>query len=839
MKSALLAISAFVSLGLALEAGAGDIPDTSAFRSLYMSAPVQTVGDDSAAIAEIRSRMDSIRMHRPVVALVLSGGGAKGAAHIGAMKYIESLGLPLDMVLGTSMGGLVGGIYALGYSVDELESIVRDIDWEQAMSDKIPREFVSYAEKKYKEKYLLSFPFYYRKEYYLRQKADEMKYSGGGVAEEQDRIPGAEEDIDIPDQFERTDVQRHDGKLQLGADSEVAAGIVKDNLLGSLPSGYVYGQNVQNIFSALSVGYQDSLNFNNLPIPFACVATDLVSGKAKIWHSGKITTAMRSTMSIPGIFAPVKTDGMVLVDGGMRDNYPTALARQMGADIVIGVDVSSGRKRYDEINNIGDIINAGIDMLGRSVYERNIHIADINIRPALEEYNMMSFDKASIDTIIRRGYEAAVRNADALRAVKDAVGKDSLVLHGRKAVDIGTDSVYVDGVEIRGVGEKERDILMDRINIWSGEKVCRNDVETAVAAVFGTQAYDYVTYELEGDSEPFHLVINCKPGPIHHFGFGVRLDTEEVVSVLLNVSLNAHKLQGSIFDFTGKISTNPYFRFHYTYNSPKAPTVNATASVRWTGMNLMDYTTSRFNIDYLNVRQEFYLSNINWSLFDIQFGLRNDYFNLRSLYSSGGIFGDYNPDQMRNDYISLFFNARADTFDDGYFPKSGFTAGVSYGWTFAGFPYRFNNFHAVCADAKGVIGAGKVFSFIPSVNVRMLFGSRVPLPYVNCIGGSIPGRYIDQQIAFTGVNNLALARNILTVFRTDFRFNVARNHYVTGIFNYMRDSNDFQTYLTGAGVFGAGVEYAFDTVLGPLKASLHWSSLTHKAGFYVGFGYYF
>lgn len=797
---------------------------------------------DSILVAEIRTRMDSIRTRRPTVALVLSGGGAKGAAHIGVIEYLESIDMPIDMVLGTSMGGLVGGIYALGYPIHQLDSIVRTIDWDLALSDRIPMEYVSYSEKKYKEKYLLSFPFYYQKEYYLERKADEMKYSGADstvtatVAAVHKKDNGQE--VDVPEEFDRADIQRHDDRMGFGANPDNSVSLIKDNLLGSLPSGYIYGQNVQNLFSALSVGYQDSLDFIDLPIPFACVATDLVSGKAKVWHEGKLTTALRSTMSIPGIFAPVKVDGMVLVDGGMRDNYPTSLARQMGADIVIGVDVSSGRKRYDEINNIGDIINAGIDMLGRSVYEENVKLADINIKPELEDYNMMSFDKESIDRIIHLGYVAAYQNEIRLKNIKASLGADSLVLHGKKAIDLNIDSVYVDGVEIRGVSEAESAILMKRIGIRPGDKVCRSDVEDVVAEVFGTQAYDYVTYELEGTGQPFHLVINCKPGPIHHFGFGVRLDTEEVVSVLLNVSLNAHRLQGSIFDFTGKISTNPYFQFHYRYNSPKAPTINATASVKWTGMNLLDFTSSRFNLDYLNVRQEFYLSNINWSLFDIQLGLRNDYFNLRSLYSSGGLFGDYNMDQLQNDYVSLFLNARADTFDDGYFPTSGYKAGVSYGWTFAGFPYRFNNFHALNIDAKTVLNAG-IFSFIPSINFSFLFGYKVPLAYVNCIGGSIPGRYIDQQIPFIGVNNLALARNILTVFRTDFRFRVARNHYVTGIVNYYRDSDDFSTYTQGLGVFGAGVEYGFDTIFGPLTANLHWSSLTKRVGFYIGFGYYF
>ena len=127
---------------------------------------------DSAAIAAVRHRMDSIRQHRPTVALVLSGGGAKGAAHIGVMKYLESIGMPVDMVLGTSMGGLMGGLYALGYSGEQLDSIIRKVDWELALSDRVPRKYISYSEMKYREKYLMTIPFYYR------QETDDVKESG-------------------------------------------------------------------------------------------------------------------------------------------------------------------------------------------------------------------------------------------------------------------------------------------------------------------------------------------------------------------------------------------------------------------------------------------------------------------------------------------------------------------------------------------------------------------------------------------------------------------------------------------------------------------------------------
>ena len=268
---------------------------------------------DSIAVEQMRLRMDEIRKTRPTVALVLSGGGAKGAAHVGVIRRIEELGIPVDMVLGTSMGGLIGALYSLGYTPAQMDTIISDIDWRWALSDKLSREFISYEDMKYKEKYMLSVPFYYEKDYFEAKVQNDQRYS-------------------IP--------HKQHGEFHIGADETSGLAMLKKNLLGSLPSGYIYGQNVNNLISSLTVGYQDSMDFKDLPKPFFCIAADMVSGKAKIWHSGKINQAMRSTMSIPGMFAPVRVDGMVLVDGGLRDNYPTALARKMGADIIIGVDLS-------------------------------------------------------------------------------------------------------------------------------------------------------------------------------------------------------------------------------------------------------------------------------------------------------------------------------------------------------------------------------------------------------------------------------------------------------------------------------------------------------------------
>jgi len=564
----------------------------------------------------------------------------------------------------------------------------------------------------------------------------------------------------------------------------------------------------------------------------------MVSGKAKIWHSGKMNTAMRSTMSIPGIFAPVRTEGMVLVDGGMRDNYPTTLARDMGADIIIGVDLSQKQRTYVQVNNLGDILGQGIDMLGRDAFEKNVNVPDVKIKPHLPEFNMLSFSPTAIDTIIVRGREAAMAQDSLLRDVAARTAGKYVSPPKKKAFDFHADSLVIADVEIRGVLPKEQALLMDRLDLKFGQKMSRDALDDIVAQIYGTQAYDYVTYELLGDSEPFKLVLNCKKGPVHQFGLGVRADTEEIVSVLINLGINSHRLYGHTYDLTGKISANPYLQLKWSYDVPKIPTLNAAASVRWTDMSMLNFGTNRLSLSFLHASQELYMSNIKWNWFDIKAGIRNDIFDIRNVKAEQ-IIGDYDFSQLTNDFVSLMTDARSDTFDDGYFPTKGFTVGLGYRWTFAGFPKHVHNFHTVTADAKVIAPIGGRFALIPYLNARMLFGTDIPVAYFNAIGGSLAGRYVDQQIPFIGITNLSAMKNILTTFGLDMRMRIARNHYVTAKVNYARDCDRFAEYGKGLGYFGAGVEYAFDTIFGPIKGNIHWSNITNKVGVYLSAGFDF
>ena len=771
---------------------------------------------NSESARAIRRRMAEIRKERPTVALVLSGGGAKGAAHVGALEYLETLEIPIDLVVGTSIGGLVGGLFALGYPPEKLDSIMRHMDWAMALSDDVPREYISYAENKYREKYALSFPFYYSHKEYMAQLAQARQFSSA------------------PDRYE---------DLHFGADNNISAtDLVKGNLLGSLPAGMVFGQNVGNVFSSLSVGYQDKMRFSDLPIPFVCVATDMVTGTAKIWQEGKLNTALRSTMSIPGLFAPVRTDGMVLVDGGMRDNYPTDLARQLDADIIIGIDISSAYYDYSEINNILDIVWTGIDMLGRDSYEENVFKTEVTIRPDIKGYGMLSFNKESIDTLIRRGWDAAVAQTGNLLTVKKLLGSGhKQTYRSSPAVNIHEQRVSIDGIEITGVEPRESRYLMEKIRKCLGFTVGKDDIEKAVATVFGTKAFDYVTYELLGQSEPYRLQINCKRGPIHHFGLGARFDSEELVSVLFNLGINVHNLQGSSLDIAGKVGTNPYALLHYYYKSEEGPTVNISTKYRYVDRNQFSIGANRFNIVYHSLREELFLSNLNWKQYDVNLGLRDDYFKINSVMSDG-VPGDYDMTRMHNHYVSVFLRGRADTFDDGYFPTRGFSSGLDYAWTVTGLASEIENFHALQYDAAGAFTVKDFLTIVPSMNFRMLFGNSIPLPFVNIIGGNMPGRYLDQQIPFMGIGNAVATPTVLGIARADFRFRLSRNNYLSAVVNYGVGTQKLSEIFYNEPVTvysGYGLEYAYDTIVGPIRLDVHWSNVTRRLGAFLGLGFDF
>ena len=771
--------------------------------------PSSTFGldeEDSMAVLEMRTRMAKIRRNRPTVALVLSGGGAKGAAAVGALKYLEQYDLPIDMVVGTSIGGLLGGMYALGYNADYLDSLFRTMNWDMALSDKVERKYQPYSRIRNKEKYLLSFPFYYKGDDYKNYLRGEIPFAAGRSRE-----------------------------LKLGAESADMNEMARGNLLGSLPSGFVFGQNVNHIITSRTVGYSDSTNFFKFPIPFACVATDMVSGKAKVWHSGSVNVALRSTMSIPGLFAPVRTEGMVLVDGGMRNNFPVNIAKRMGADIVIGIDLSDHRLQADEIQNLADIMMAGLDLFSNDAFALNQRLLDIRIHPDLSGYNMLSFSAESADSLFRRGYKAAQEAEEDIKALRQKLGGAKMQLNAPPAIDLDTTPVRIGHVEVVGVDEEEAQYIKERMSVKANKVVNRDVIEEDIATIFGKGAYDYVNYELRGEKEPFTLRVSCKRGPMHKIGFSARLDSEDLVSLLFNLGLNTNAMRGHSLDITARVSTYPYLDLLYCYNGRSFATYNARANISYKGgLNVLQQDGSTQIFSRILATQEVYFSNMHWSHYDVRIGLRNQFCRTFNDMTNGGDL------VASGDVPSFFLDGRVETLDNGYFPTRGISTGFRGELFYTGSLQETAQevMGSLAFDCSAPASIGR-FTLLPQIQARYVLAQQAPSLLQNYVGGIMKGRYFEHQIPFVGLLGNVAMKDFLACFRLDARYRLGSNHYVSAFGNVAVNSENISTVQDATFLSGVGLGYAYNSIAGPLQFQVFWSGYTKKVGAYFSLGFYF
>lgn len=792
---------------------------------------VDPVGD-SLMISRMRVRMDSIRRaeNRPTVALVLSGGGAKGAAHVGARKFIDETGIPIDMICGTSMGGLMGGLMALGYDTDFLDSLLTHQDWSITLTDKVKPRHIPYFIKQYKSKYLVSVPFHYEKDAFNAR------------IEEQDRYSG----------------EREKQNLHLGAEGNDENMYGSNSFVNSLPAGYVSGFNVNSFLSSLSVGYQDSIDFMTLPTPFFCVATDIISCKAKNFGSGSLKTALRSTMSIPGMFNPVRYQGMILVDGGTRNNFPVDLARAMGADYVIGVNLSDEDPTYSKVNHLGNILGQFIKMLGKDSFDKNVGNCDVFIKPDTRGFNMLSFSPSAIQSLIDKGYDAARSQKDALDELVRITGKDRHAPKARTATNISDNKVFISALEFKGLKDNESRLLVKRTHLKVGRYMGKEDIDAAASRVQATGAFQTVTYSLLGSQEPYKLEFDCEKGPVHQFGLGLRVDNEEWASVAFDIGLNTHKLSGITFDINGKLGESQYLEGLLSYDTPYFPTINLAAKIENERPDILyiDPQTGgliNYKYGFFSHKEMFYLSNINWSRLDFQLGIRNRYFRLwqNSLLSSDT--DEYStPEQTACTHLAAFATGSLYTLDDKYYPTEGIFLNFGYDLDFykKGIPYYIPQ-HMAFVNIKGVIPLGSKVALIPDLHVRNLFNSNPiegndyvganDIVNLNYVGGSMPGRYVDHQIPFIGSNDMFMALDHVAVLNMDLRVNPMKNLYISALGGHIKQAGNLNDLLLlNSGFYwAAGLEAGYKTIAGPVKANVHYSTLLKKFEFYFSVGFDF
>lgn len=740
---------------------------------------------DSAAYANFRLHMDSIRAERPTVALVLSGGGAKGAAHIPVIRYLEKEGIPVDLVVGTSIGGLVGGLYACGYNSEELEVIIRDRNWNYLLRDSYPRQFDALWQKDYNRQYLFSKAF---------------------------------------------------GKYKLL--SQQRNSTINNRRI--LYDGLVHGRNIEDLFSCLTVGYGDETDFFKLPIPFVCVATDMVSAKPKVWHSGNLVTALRSTMSIPGLFTPVKENHMVLTDGAMRNNFPAVLAKELGADIVIGVDVSAAALNAGEMNNLLDIVYQTTDVLGRESYVAALKATDIYIQPSLSDFSLLSFDSESIDSIIERGRVAVETHSDEFGRLKEQLGniyiRNSHNPFIHKAINLNGRTIRIDKIQFNGLSEKEEKYL-NKLLRSKGNEIHIMELEDAIATIMGTQAFEKVTYRILGESEPYTIQFNCSPAPANEFGISARFDAVDYASLLLGVGFNAHQLTGSRLNLSARLGLNTLLKAEYLIRTGRATEIGTELSFQAARNGAFRIEAYDFRIDFNRGRADAHLSFSPWKMMVFRIGARLDYFYRVSMLYDYNIV-NYNWDQMAksNIYAGPYTELRSDSFDDHYFPTSGVQFKSSYNWYPKGLLHETEPVHAIQVGYRSAHTHNRL-TFIPFIEARHV--NAMVVPYINMLAVSEANKILDQQIVFIGINTPVSAFRTLGTTGINLRRRFGKQHYFTLSAQVLHESQEIIEFFgseTSNTFYGFAFEYAYKSILGPIRANIHWSDISKSLGFYIGLG---
>ncbi|MGO3999860.1 patatin-like phospholipase family protein [Pseudomonas fluorescens] len=380
---------------------------------------------------------------RPKVGLVLSGGAARGLAHIGVLKALEEQGIKIDAIAGTSMGAVIGGLYASGYKIDELEKLALRIDWQQALSDAPPRADVPFRRKQDDRDFL------------VKQKLS----------------------------------FRDDGSL-------------------GLPLGVIQGQNLSLLLESLLAHTSDTRDFDKLPIPFRAVATDIASGEKVVFRKGHLPQVIRASMSIPAVFAPVELDGRLLVDGGMTDNIPLDVAREMGVDVAIVVDIGTPLRSRKQLATVVDVLNQSITLMTRRNSEEQLaalHPNDVLIEPPLASFGVTDFGKA--EEMIDAGYRAT-RILDArLARLRPAEPVDAELNAARAP---GQRTPIITAIKVENDSKVGDDVIRYYIRQNIGEPLDMGRLQTDMGTLYGLDYFEQVQYRVVHKGDEHTLVIRAR-----------------------------------------------------------------------------------------------------------------------------------------------------------------------------------------------------------------------------------------------------------------------------------------------------------------------------------------
>lgn len=713
-------------------------------------------------ICSISYGQDIIK-ERPTIGLVLSGGGAKGFAHVGVLKVLEEVGIPIDYITGTSMGSIIGGFYSMGYSAKEIEKMIREQDWDIVLTDYVYRKYIPLYDRDEYDRYAFSFPIKER-----------------GV---------------------------------------------------SLPEGIVHGHNVLKLFSRYSLNYHSLSDFSKLPIPFACAGADIVNGEEYIMEKGYIPLAMRASMSIPTLFTPVDYDNKMLVDGGMINNFPVIKAKKMGADIIIGVDVQKGKKTKDELKTMPDIMNQAIFFLGMDTYQKNKKYVDVYIKPNINGYSVSDFYKA--DSLIVVGERAARKMIPELMELKKKLGNRYTTKKQTLLPPNSNDTLFIEKIKVKGLKKLSESQVLNRLHIKTPGKVTLEKLERGIDRLYASLNFKTVMYRMDGINKNV-LEITVQEKITNRFNVGIHYDSWGDAAILLNTTYNNIFKKGSKFSFDLKLAEKPRLMATYRVNNGWKP--GLMARLEYNNFSFYQYNNGDKIADYLvdKFRADININSIISNAYSIGGGLRLEYFESKPQVTTDDI---YDTDEF---YLTYYGFIRMDTHEKRYYPRSGMSMYGEFRVLVDGSEEyeKGSPYSTIYFDLKKPIRFSKNFTFVPQVYASGLLTKtdNPPVLAMTMWGGTEQTKYLDNQIPFIGLRAMETLHNSAIVVRGDFQWEMWKKNYLILKANAGKFEDFFSSSHT---LLGAGLTFAYESVIGPMEASVMYSNENKKFTFLINLGYWF
>ena len=715
---------------------------------------------------------------RPKIGLVLSGGGAKGLAHIGALKVLNEAGIYPDYITGTSMGSIVGGLYAIGYSVEELEDLALKLNWDHYFTNQLGREYLPIEERGTGDYYQLS-------------------------------------------------LEMVDGKIQL-------------------PKGLISGRKINLLLSRMTARSHGVTSFDEFPIPFRCVATDFETGDAAVLAKGNLGDAIRASMSIPSVFEPFEIDGRPLIDGMSVRNLPVEDVRDMGADIVIAVDVGAPLYTKEDISSLAIVMEQTNSYRIVESNEWQANFADIIIRPDMTDLGATSFHLA--DTLIVRGE----------KATRDSLAQVLAVLGGEKGVPPTkvleqVEIVSLTGITVEGLEERRAGVVKKLLQFKIGEEYTIEEIESRFQKLLGSRFVKDARYRLIPEGLDYHMLILATPQSGAFVKVGMNYDSDLKAGLLLNATFRNKLINGSRFSLDLKVSEFPSLKARYMLYTATRPNIGLRLDGRAHFYPGFFYEEGQFV-------EEFELAHYEGRV-DIFSALNNRWLlalgvGLDRYSQSGRFFSAEGDESLRLDQASLYGSIIRDTYDRLWFPHEGSQLSLTGKLSYAARLRRIGSNGTTELNTRSsllrfqyrkLIPLSKRWALVWFNDGGIIEADENNLLSLFFLGRRLPGEW--THVAFYGLDLMEQPARLYGLSGLKIRFEPALAYFVSALFNagYYKSPNF--TFINGEDtrfipqskdyLYGAGIELGVYTRLGPAWLSTEYNFNAELFNFALHMGYFF